>query len=135
VSETEQPATEHEPTLTFFPVDESGGLGGGQEIEVPGLKGYALVSERGPHAGLTWVLKQGATGVGRHPEDEIFLDDITVSRHHARFLLEADLLTVEDLGSTNGTYVNGVRRDRAALRPGDLVLIGKYHLAVARGDG
>lgn len=131
--ETSQPGSEHEPTLTFLPIVE--GLGGGQETQLPGLKGYALVSERGPQAGLTWVLKQGETGVGRHPQDEIFLDDITVSRHHARFVLDAALLTVEDLGSTNGTYVNGARIDRVALRAGDLVLIGKYHLAVVHGDG
>ena len=62
------------------------------------------------------------------------LDDITVSRHHCRFVVNADAVTVEDSGSTNGTYVNGSRVDRADLQAGDEVIVGKYHLLVAAGD-
>ena len=101
---------------------------------VPGVEGYALVVERGPRAGMTFVLAADVTTVGRHPDSDIFLDDITVSRHHCRFVVNADAVTVEDSGSTNGTYVNGSRVDRADLQAGDEVIVGKYHLLVAAGD-
>ena len=101
---------------------------------VPGVEGFALVVERGPRAGMTFVLAADVTTVGRHPDSDIFLDDITVSRHHCRFVVNTDALTVEDSGSTNGTYVNGSRVDRADLQAGDEVIVGKYHLLVAAGD-
>jgi len=63
------------------------------------------------------------------------LDDVTVSRQHCRFLCGPSELVVEDAGSTNGTYVNQNRVDRAALDPGDEILIGRFHFVVARGDG
>jgi pSer/pThr/pTyr-binding forkhead associated (FHA) protein len=96
---------------------------------------YALVVERGPRAGLTYVLGNGETIAGRSDDVEIFLGDVTVSRRHARFLVDDDGLTVEDLRSTNGTYVNAERHDRAQLQPGDEVIIGKFHLVVAGGHG
>jgi len=65
---------------------------------------------------------------------DIFLDDITVSRHHCTFDWEHDELSLEDAGSTNGTYVNGSRVDSAVLNPGDEVLVGRFHLVVAHGD-
>jgi len=102
--------------------------------QVPGVEGFALVVERGPRAGMTFVLAADITTVGRHPDSDIFLDDITVSRHHCRFVVSSDTLTVEDSGSTNGTYVNGSRVDRAELQAGDEVIVGKYHLLVAAGD-
>jgi pSer/pThr/pTyr-binding forkhead associated (FHA) protein len=72
--------------------------------------------------------------VGRHPESDIFLNDVTVSRHHCRFVTSGDELMVEDSGSTNGTYVNDERVDSARLSAGDEVLIGRFHFVVARGD-
>ncbi len=83
---------------------------------------------------MTFVLAADITTVGRHPDSDIFLDDITVSRHHCRFVVNGDSLAVEDSGSTNGTYVNGSRVDRAELDAGDEVIVGKYHLLVAAGD-
>ena len=83
---------------------------------------------------MAWVVKEGTTNVGRHPDSDIFLDDITVSRQHCRFRSEGQLFEVEDSGSTNGTYVNGERVDRSVLQPGDEVIVGKYHLIVALGD-
>ena len=129
-------ATEHEATVTFVPVSATAhpALSPDEAANLAGVAGYALVVERGPRAGMTWVVKEGTTTVGRHPESDIFLDDITVSRHHCRFLNEGGLFEVEDSGSTNGTYVNGERMDRGVLRPGDDVIIGKYHLIVALGD-
>ena len=129
-------ATEHEATVTFIPIspDAHPVLTPDEAAHVPGVAGHALVVERGPRAGMTWVVKEGATTVGRHPDSDIFLDDITVSRHHCRFRSEGVLFSVEDSGSTNGTYVNGQRVDRVNLAPGDEVIIGKFHLIVALGD-
>jgi pSer/pThr/pTyr-binding forkhead associated (FHA) protein len=72
--------------------------------------------------------------VGRHPESDIFLNDVTVSRHHCRFVVTGDKLRVEDSGSTNGTYVNEQRVDSAELHAGDEVLVGRFHFLVAHGD-
>ncbi len=120
---------EHEPTVTFVPEVAEPAQPSVESI----TEGFALVVERGPRAGLGWVLKEGVTTVGRHPDSDIFLDDITVSRHHCRLILDASGLTVEDSGSTNGTYVNGERVDRAHLAPGDEVIVGKFRLVVASG--
>ena len=65
---------------------------------------------------------------GRHPESEIFLDDVTVSRRHAEFRRTGDGYTVSDVGSLNGTYVNRDRIDEVSLQDGDEVQIGKYRL-------
>jgi pSer/pThr/pTyr-binding forkhead associated (FHA) protein len=102
---------------------------------IEGAFRYALVVERGPRAGLTYVLGDGDTVAGRSDDVDIFLGDVTVSREHARFTVDDDGLTVEDLRSTNGTYVNAERQDRAQLQPGDEVIIGKFHLVVAVGHG
>jgi len=102
---------------------------------VEGAFRFALVVERGPRAGLTYVLGDGETLAGRSDDVSIFLGDVTVSRHHARFTVDDDGLLVEDLRSTNGTYVNAERQDTARLRPGDEVIIGKFHLVVAGGHG
>ena len=83
---------------------------------------------------MTFLLRDGNTTVGRHPESDIFLNDVTVSRHHCRFVTTSDSLTVEDSGSTNGTYVNDDRVDSAVLEAGDEVLVGRFHFVVAHGD-
>ncbi len=128
-----EPDADHEPTLSYVPPDS---LEAGPDAaeRVRGAFGFALVVERGPRAGLAYVLGEGTTSFGRDPEGGIFLDDVTVSRHHGAFRVEGDRLFVADNGSTNGTYVNGNRVERAELSPGDEVIIGKYHLVVARGD-
>ena len=135
--EDSPPEVEHEPTVTFVPIEPGEHPVTPEEsfADVPGIEGYALVVQRGPRAGMTWLLSDAVTTIGRHPDDAIFLDDITVSRHHARFILDGGRLILEDEGSTNGTYVNGLRTDRAVLEAGDEVIIGKYHFVVARGDG
>lgn len=103
--------------------------------QIEGAFRYALIVERGPRAGLTYILGEGETLAGRSDDVEIFLGDVTVSRHHARFVVDEDGLQVEDLRSTNGTYVNAERHDTARLEPGDEVIIGKFHLVVAGGHG
>ncbi len=100
---------------------------------VPGFSGFAVIVASGPRRGQHWSLCDGITRVGRDPEDTIFLDDVTVSRHHAEFETDGDTLTVRDLRSTNGTYLNGTRTDDSVLVSGDEVIIGRFHLIVARG--
>jgi pSer/pThr/pTyr-binding forkhead associated (FHA) protein len=102
---------------------------------IEGAFRYALIVERGPRAGLTYVLGDGETLAGRSDDVSIFLGDVTVSRHHARFTVDDDGLMVEDLRSTNGTYVNAERQETTRLQPGDEVIIGKFHLVVAGGHG
>lgn len=127
---------DNDPTVIYVPIADRGEhpLSRDEAAQVDGFEGFALVVEQGPRAGLTFVLAEGNTTVGRHPESDIFLNDVTVSRQHCRFLLSGDQLSVEDSGSTNGTYVNESRVDAAALSPGDEVLVGRFHFVVAHGD-
>ena len=88
-----------------------------------------LVVQRGPNAGSRFVLEGDKVRVGRAPDSEILLDDITVSRRHAEFIpRQAGGHEVRDGGSLNGTYVNRERIDTAALSNGDVVQIGKFKL-------
>jgi FHA domain/zinc-ribbon domain len=88
-----------------------------------------LVVLRGPNAGSRFLLDHDFTSTGRHPDSDIFLDDVTVSRRHAEFYRhEADRFTVRDVGSLNGTYVNRERIEEAELFGGDEVQIGKFRL-------
>jgi pSer/pThr/pTyr-binding forkhead associated (FHA) protein len=68
------------------------------------------------------------TLIGRSPECDIFLDDVTVSRRHAEIVREGEEFTLRDLGSLNGTYVNRKRIESAKLEDDDEVQIGKYRL-------
>ena len=95
-----------------------------------------LVVLRGPNAGSRFLLDTDVVTAGRHPDSDIFLDDITVSRRHAELRRSADGYLVRDVGSLNGTYVNRDRIDSVLLNGGDEVQIGKYRLvyyASARG--
>ncbi|MEC4019872.1 FHA domain-containing protein [Streptomyces sp. H27-D2] len=88
-----------------------------------------LVVRRGPNSGSRFLLDGELTTAGRHPQGDIFLDDVTVSRRHVEFRRGADGgFTVSDVGSLNGTYVNRERIDAVALTNGDEVQIGKYRL-------
>jgi hypothetical protein len=87
-----------------------------------------LVVKRGPNAGSRFLLDSDTTTAGRHPESDIFLDDVTVSRRHAEFYRRGAQFSVRDVGSLNGTYVNRERIDEAGLSGGDEVQIGKFRL-------
>ncbi|MPY59809.1 FHA domain-containing protein [Streptomyces spongiae] len=88
-----------------------------------------LVVRRGPNSGSRFLLDGDLTTAGRHPQSDIFLDDVTVSRRHVEFRRGPDgSFTVADVGSLNGTYVNRERIDQVALANGDEVQIGKYRL-------
>jgi pSer/pThr/pTyr-binding forkhead associated (FHA) protein len=87
-----------------------------------------LVVRRGPNVGARFLLDADVTTVGRHPDADIFLDDVTVSRRHAEFLRSGTTFEVRDLGSLNGTYFDGSRIDSAALSDGSEVQVGKFRL-------
>ena len=87
-----------------------------------------LVVKRGPNAGSRFLLDKDTTTAGRHPESDIFLDDVTVSRRHAEFSRADGGFSVRDVGSLNGTYLNRERIDDTSLAGGDEVQIGKFRL-------
>ena len=89
-----------------------------------------LIVKRGAADSSRFLIDSDITNVGRHPESDIFLDDVTVSRHHAKFTERGGHHWVGDLNSLNGTYVNRTLIDgEVALRSGDEVQIGKFRLA------
>jgi FHA domain/zinc-ribbon domain len=92
-----------------------------------------LVVKRGPNAGSRFLLDSDLTLVGRHPESDIFLDDVTVSRRHAEFYRQGGRFTVRDVGSLNGTYVNRERIEETDLNSGDEVQVGKFRLVFLLG--
>ena len=92
-----------------------------------------LVVKRGPNAGSRFVLNRPSTSAGRHPASDIYLDDITVSRHHAEFRFEHGEFGIADAGSLNGTYVNRQPVDSAVLTNGDEIQIGKFRLVYLTG--
>ncbi|MHA7295152.1 FHA domain-containing protein [Arthrobacter sp. HLT1-21] len=87
-----------------------------------------LVAHSGPNAGARFLLDQDVTSAGRHPNADIFLDDVTVSRKHAQFERTDAGFTVMDTRSLNGTYVNHDRVDSVVLRNGNEIQIGKFRL-------
>ena len=114
-----------ETTQTYAP-DEVGELAQGP---VEGLEGPALVVRSGGgRAGESFRPSGERTRIGRSPDCEIFLDDVTVSRNHAVLVQENGKFHVEDQGSLNGTFVNRKRIDNASLSEGDELQIGKYRM-------
>ena len=112
--------------------------------DADGVEGLApdtalLVVKRGPNAGSRFLLDRDVTTAGRHPESDIFLDDVTVSRRHAEFRRDGTGgFAVSDVGSLNGTYLNRQRIESTPLATGDEVQIGKFRLvffAAARREG
>jgi pSer/pThr/pTyr-binding forkhead associated (FHA) protein len=118
------PAIEAEDEADEFPFPND-------ELE-PG-QGLVLV-KRGPNAGSTFLIESEATTIGRDPGSAIFLDDVTVSRKHAVFERREDGWFVRDVGSLNGTYVNGEQVDVTKLATGDEVQIGRFKLTFFQAD-
>jgi len=93
--------------------------------------GAVLVVTRGPNSGSRFVLSpegSGVVAIGRHPDSDVFLDDITVSRRHAEVRFAEGGFWAHDVGSLNGTYLNRQRIDNAPLSSGDEVQVGKFRL-------
>ncbi|HEY5526251.1 MAG TPA: FHA domain-containing protein [Candidatus Anoxymicrobiaceae bacterium] len=121
---------EGDTTITLSPVEAD--VEQDAEIAVPEeelVAGAAmLVVKRGPNAGTRFVMTKDVTSAGRHPESDIFLDDITVSRRHAEIRKGEGRFRIVDMGSLNGTYVNKLRVEEADLSSGDEIQIGKFRL-------
>ena len=118
-------------TITFQPIEAAGDIAEDELTvtldELPEGMGL-LVVKRGPNAGSKFLLDTDVTRAGRHPDSDIFLDDITVSRRHAEVVKVDGGYRVRDVGSLNGTYLNRERIDEAPLTNGDEVQIGKFKL-------
>ena len=118
----------HDADLSFVPFGSE--LSDAELDAIEALpSGAALFLVRsGPTAGARYLLDTDVTTVGRHPEADIFFDDVTVSRRHAEISRNDTSFELVDQRSLNGTYVNGERVDRATLRNGAEVRIGKFRL-------
>ena len=92
-----------------------------------------LIVHRGPGAGSRFILDRDVVAAGRHPDSDIFLDDVTVSRRHAEVVQTGDGYLVRDVGSLNGTYLNRERIDEAPIHNGDELQIGRFKLVFVSG--
>lgn len=134
-----------ESTSVFKPFSEQDGAAQDSAAESPTTESASsgvdslpagaalLVVKRGPNAGSRFLLDRETTNAGRHPDSDIFLDDVTVSRRHAEFRREGNDFVVVDVGSLNGTYVNREPVDTSVLANGDEVQIGKFRLVFLSG--
>jgi pSer/pThr/pTyr-binding forkhead associated (FHA) protein len=119
-------ATDHEVSLALDELSEGQGL---------------LVVRRGPGSGSRFALDRDVITIGRHPQSDIFLDDVTVSRRHAEVVRSAEGYEVRDVGSLNGTYLNRERLDSAPMVNGDELQIGRFklvflsHVETGAGEG
>jgi pSer/pThr/pTyr-binding forkhead associated (FHA) protein len=123
-------ALQDETTVTLAPTeieDETG-----EEVYLPldelGVEQALLVVRRGQNAGSQFLLEKDVTTLGRHPESDIFLDDVTVSRRHAEIRRKNGKFFIHDMGSLNGSYVNRDRVENTELASGDELQIGKFKL-------
>ena len=115
-----------ETTQTFTP--DAGDDSPSETLDDLGIKGPALVVRSGGgRAGEMFPL-EGETTIGRSPDCDVFLDDVTVSRRHAVLIDEGGRFAIEDQGSLNGTFVNRKRVESSQLEDGDEVQVGKYRL-------
>ncbi len=117
-----------EPATATYRIDEAGELVP-VEIAPGGAGGPALVIRAGGgRVGESFTVRGERMSIGRRPDSDVFLDDVTVSRDHALLIRRGDDWHLDDCGSLNGTYVNRQRIDSQRLREGDEVQIGKYKL-------
>ena len=123
-----------ERTVVIAQVDALQDLPGSSDnasIRLGDVQGHGvLVIRSGDMTGSRFTLSKDVTLIGRHPECDILLDDITVSRRHAEVIKTASALIVRDLGSLNGTYVNQTRVDEFALKHGDELQVGKFRMVL-----
>ena len=130
--ETLDRGTSESSTVTF----QIDSIPGADEIAVEldeMAGGGIMLVKRGPNAGSRFALDKDLVSAGRHPDSDIFLDDITVSRRHAEIVRSGDEYRVRDVGSLNGTYLNRERIEDGPLRNGDELQIGKFKLVFFEG--
>jgi len=120
---------EHTASIAKVGLDPSSGAPRGKSAEQHGV----LVVRGGDQDGLRFALSDRLTSLGRSVENDVSLDDITVSRRHAVLELTADGFTVHDNGSLNGTYVNQHRITTCSLQHGDEIQVGKFHFLFLLG--
>jgi pSer/pThr/pTyr-binding forkhead associated (FHA) protein len=128
---------EDDTTLSFTPIEpgdeaEDDVASAQRDLE---LGQALLVVQRGPNAGSRFLVDSDVTTVGRLPESDIFLDDVTVSRRHAEIRCEAGRFSIHDTGSLNGTYVNLQRVEDTELANEDELQVGRFKLIVYVGQG
>lgn len=128
LGDTTQSMQRSESDLSYVPF--AGELSQPELDAISGLpSGSALLLVRsGPLAGARYLLDSDVTTVGRHPDADIFFDDVTVSRRHVEVLREGSTFEIVDQRSLNGTYVDGERVDRGVLQNGAEVRIGKFRV-------
>ncbi len=119
-------ATEGETTISFTPTTDPGADSGVMEAVVEGAS--LVIRLGGGRAGDQFPVLPGRTSIGRAPQSDIFLDDVTVSREHAALEQRVDGVHIIDLSSLNGTYVNRERVEDLLLTDGDELQVGKYRL-------
>lgn len=118
----------HDSDLSFVPFGSELGEAELEAIDALPSGAALLLVRSGPTAGARYLLDTDVTTVGRHPEADIFFDDVTVSRRHAEITRSGTTFELVDQRSLNGTYVNGERVDRASLTNGAELRIGKFRL-------
>jgi pSer/pThr/pTyr-binding forkhead associated (FHA) protein len=117
-----------EPITATYRIDETGELVP-VELEEVTAHGPALVIRAGGgRVGESFPVQGERMSIGRRPDCEVFLDDVTVSRDHALLVERGGQWYLDDCGSLNGTYVNRERIESQRLEEGDEVQIGKYKL-------
>ena len=115
-------------TTVAYQVDEAGDLQPVDLDRVASEGGTLVIRSGGGRAGETFQLQGEQTRIGRSPDADVFLDDVTVSRNHALLVRRRDGVYIDDLGSLNGTYVNRKRIESHRLQDGDELQVGKYKL-------
>ena len=118
----------HDSDLSFVPFGSDLSDAELDAIEALPTRAALFIVRSGPTAGARYLLDTDVTTVGRHPEADIFFDDVTVSRRHAEITRTETSFELVDQRSLNGTYVNGERVDRAVLTNGSEVRVGKFRL-------
>lgn len=117
-----------ETTLSFDAVSGEGDTA--SPVVVPGTEACLVIRSGGGRAGEMYPLRGERVTIGRNPDADIFLDDVTVSRNHAVITHVGDEFAILDEGSLNGTFVNRRRNERAVIHDGDEIQIGKYKLTL-----
>jgi pSer/pThr/pTyr-binding forkhead associated (FHA) protein len=119
---------EDRDTTVAWQIGETGDLQAVDPETVGGDSATLVIRSGGGRAGETFVIDGDQSRIGRSPEAEVFLDDVTVSRNHALLVRRRDGIWIDDLGSLNGTYVNRKRIESHKLQDGDELQVGKYKL-------